>query len=170
MFTDISIANTRPFGTTFGTTQFTIRTPEELHDSYRTTAFGLIDVSNPALFYRVHHNAADSFNGPGVHEKLIYNGMSVIDVSRGNLDFPWFTADANPMNEITCDDLQALANSEIDLVVSPRLRAIADFATTLPPYTRYYHYRGRDGVRCLVVEDSINLIKMSCVLTQFFQS
>lgn len=169
MFTDISIATPQFPGSIFGTTQFVIQTPEELHASYRTTAFGLIDVSNPSLFYRVHHNAEGSFNGQAVHEKLIYNGMSVIDVSRGNLDFPWFTADANPMNEISREALQVLANNEMDLVVSPRLRAIADFATTLPPYTRYYHYRGRDGVRCLVVDDPINLIKMSCVLTQFFQ-
>jgi hypothetical protein len=126
---------------------------------------GLIDTNSPEIFYRVFNNAVDSYNGEGIHEKFIYRGQSVLDVSVGSLDYPWFAADSNPLNEIQILQLQQLANNEASPLISWRLRAIANFAATLPPYTRYYHYSGLDGTRAITVVDEFNGVKLNCILT-----
>lgn len=168
MFTDTSIATQASNGMVFGNLRPFVLTTDELFQNYRQMAYGLIDITNPELFYKVYENAPGSHNGYGVHEKIIHNGMSVIDVSFGRLDFPWSAADANQFNEISYEQLQVLANNELNSVVSPRLRAIATFAASLPPYTHYYHYVGRDGVRALTIDDELNAIKFNCILTQQF--
>lgn len=169
MITDTSIAPSfNPSHFVYGAQKPLAITPQELHQQYRVMATGLIDVTNPSVFYRLMQNDPNGYNGQGVHEKFIYNGMSVVDVSFGNLDYPWFAADANPSNEITLDQLQSLANMEHNPIVSPRLRAIANFAQQLPPYTRFYHYVGRDGIRAVTIEDQFNCIKFNCILTQCF--
>lgn len=155
--------------TPFPRAQFTTRANPEtslaMYMRYREMALGLIDTNSPEIFYRVFNNAPDSYNGEGIHEKFIYRGQSVLDISVGLLDYPWFSADSNPLNEITETQLQQLANSEQVPLVAWRLRQIANFAATLPPYTRYYHYVGADGVRALTIEDEFNGVKFSSILT-----
>lgn len=136
-----------------------------MYTRYRDMALGLIDTNSPEIFYRVFNNAVDSYNGEGIHEKFIYRGQSVLDVSVGFLDYPWFAADSNPLNEITSLRLQQMANEEQELQVAWRLRHIANFAATLPPYTRYYYYVGLDGTRALTVQDEFNSTKFSVILT-----
>ncbi|BAW18994.1 hypothetical protein [Ralstonia phage RP12] len=153
----------------FPRAQFSTRVNPEtsfvMYSRYRDMALGLIDTNSPEIFYRVFNNAPDSFNGEGMHEKFIYRGQSVLDISVGLLDFPWFAADSNPINEITGLQLQQMANSEQIPLVAWRLRQIANFAGTLPPYTRYYHYMGVDGTRAITMEDEFNSVKFSCILT-----
>lgn len=159
----------QPVSNLFPRAQFSARANPEtsfvMYTRYRDLAASLIDTNNPELIYRVYENAQDSYNGEGVHEKFIYRGQSVVDVSVGLLDYPWFAADGNPLNEITFVQLQQLANSETIPLIAHRLRAVANFAATLPPYTRYYHYMGTDGVRALTISDEFNGIKMNCILT-----
>lgn len=155
--------------TTFHRAQFSTRANPEtsfvMYSRYRDVAMALINSNSLELIYRVYENALESYNGEGVHEKFIYRGQSVMDVSVGLLDYPWFAADGNPLNEITFVQLQQLANSETSPIVAHRLRQLANFAATLPPYTRYYHYTGIDGVRALTLNDEFNGIKMNCILT-----
>lgn len=170
MITDTSIAHpVNNLNYIYGAHKPLAITAQELHQQYRVLATSLIDVTNPSVFYRLLQNDPNGYNGHGVHEKFIYNGMSVVDVSFGNLDYPWFAADANANNEITLDQLQSLANFEKNPIVSPRLRAIANFALQLPPYTRFYHYVGRDGIRAITIDDQFNCIKLNCIITQQFQ-
>lgn len=164
MITDTSIVTTTSGHLNGLQAAFTI-SPQELYQRFRVMAAGLTDLTHANIYYRVMYNDQDSFNGCGVHEKFIYNGMSIIDVSIGLLDFPWYAADANANNEISLYDLQLLANNELDPVVSPRLRAIAVFAEGLPMHVHYYHYVGRDGIRALTIEDPFNNIKFNCILT-----
>ncbi len=170
MFTDTSIAAQATHVMNFGGIRPIVLSAQELFQNYRQMAFGLVDITNPELFYKVYENTPGSHNGYGIHEKMIHNGMSVIDVSFGRLDFPWSAADANQFNEISQEELQVLANCEKNPIVSPRLRTIAMFASSLPPYTHFYHYVGRDGVRALTIDDELNEIKFNCILTQKFMS
>lgn len=137
----------------------------DMYASYRELAQELIDTNSAEIFYRVYHNAEGSFNGEGVHEKFIYRGQSVLDVSMGLLDYPWFAADGNPLNEITLQQLHQLANVETTPIVAWRLRQMANFANLLPTYTRYYHYVGQDGVRAVTLCDEFNSIKMNCIVS-----
>ncbi len=136
-----------------------------LYERYRVLALGLIDLDNPEIFYRTFYNEQDSYNGEGIHEKFIYQGQAILDLSVGLLDFPWFAADGNPYNEITALQLQQLANTEQSIIVAPRLRAMATFVALLPPYTRIYHYSGLDGVRSLTLNDEFNGVKLNCILS-----
>jgi hypothetical protein len=149
--------------------QFSARANPEtsfvMYDRYREVGMSLIDTNSPEIFYRVFNNAPDSYNGEGLHEKFIYRGQSMLDISVGLLDYPWFAADANPINEITSLQLQQMANVETTPHVAWRLRHLAMLAGTLPPYTRYYHYTGPDGTRALTLEDELNACKMNVILT-----
>lgn len=136
-----------------------------MYQRYRDLAMEMIDTNSPNLFYRVYENSEGSHNGEGLHEKFIYQGASILDISVGLLDFPWFAADANPLQEITQLQLQQLTNVEMLPLIAHRLRQIANFSATLPPYTRYYHYVGVDGVRALTISDEFNGIKMNIILT-----
>lgn len=167
MFTDT--LQQQPVNNLFPRAQFSARANPEtsfvMYTRYRDLASSLINTNNPELIYRVYENDPGSYNGEGIHEKFVYRGQSVTDVSVGLLDYPWFAADGNPLNEITFVQLQQLANSETTPLIAHRLRMIANFAATLPPYTRYYHYVGSDGVRALTLSDEFNGIKMNCILT-----
>lgn len=155
--------------TPFPNAQFSTRVNPEtsfaMYSRYRDMAMTLIDTNSPEIFYRVYNNADNSHNGEGFHEKFIYRGQSVLDLSVGLLDFPWFAADGNPLNEITQLQLQQMTNVEVVPLIAHRLRQIANFAATLPPYTRYYHYLGADGVRALTISDEFNGIKLNCILS-----
>ncbi len=164
-----NVYNPFPQGQTFPNARFTGRANQEtsmaMYLRYREMALGLIDTNSPEIFYRAFNNDPDSSNGEGLHEKFIYRGQSILDISVGMLDYPWFSADGNPTQEITQHQLQLLANAETVPVVAWRLRAIANFAANLPMYTRYYHYVGLDGVRAITIEDEFNAVKFACVLT-----
>lgn len=153
----------------FPRAQFTSRANPEtsfaMFSRFREVALGLIDINSPEIFYRVFMNEENSHNGEGMHEKFIYRGQSVLDISVGLLDFPWFAADSNPINEITGLALQQMANSEQSITVAWRLRQLANLAATLPPYTRYYYYTGLDGTRALTIVDEFNGCKLNCILT-----
>lgn len=142
-------------------------TSVSMYKRYRDTAFALIDTTNPNLFYRAYDNEQGSFNGEGLHEKFIYQGQSVLDVSVGKLDYPWFAADGNVFNEITQLQLQALAMVETNPQIAHRLKILSEFSSTLlpAPFTRYYHYEGQDGVRALTVADDFNSVKLNIILT-----
>ncbi len=158
-----------PASNAFPNAQFTARANPDtsfiVYSRYRELALALIDTNSQEIFYRVFHNAPESYNGEGLHEKFIYRGQSVLDISVGLLDFPWFAADGNPLNEITFAQLQQLANMEDNPLVGHRLHCIANFALTLPLHTRYYHYIGHDGVRAITICDEFNGIKMNCIIT-----
>lgn len=136
-----------------------------VYGQYRTLAMALVNVDSPEIFYKTYFNEQNSHNGDGVHEKYIYQGQAILDLSVGVIDFPWFAADANPFNEISNMQLQQMAANEMSLVVAPRLRAIADFMLLQPPFTRLYYYSGTDGVRSLTVSDEFNGVKMNVILT-----
>lgn len=163
-----NVVNT-PVANAFPKAQFTARAHPDtsfiVYSRYRDLALGLIDTNSQEIFYRVFHNTPDSYNGEGIHEKFIYRGQSVLDVSVGLLDFPWFAADGNPLNEVTFAQVQQLANMETNPLVAHRLHCIANFAMTLPLHTRYYHYVGQDGVRAITICDEFNGIKMNCIIT-----
>lgn len=131
---------------------------------YRELGLALIETNSSNIFYRVHHNE-DPSNGEGIHEKFIYNGKSVLDVSMGRLDYPWYAADGNHLNEITRDQLTLMANQELNPLVANRLRILSHFAATLLPHVRYFHYQGADGTRALTVSDEFNGVKLNCILT-----
>lgn len=158
----------------FPSAQFTsVANPDTsfvMYSRYRELALHLINTENPEVFYRTYYNEKDSYNGEGVHEKFVYRGQAILDLSVGLLDFPWFAADGNPLNEITQVQLQNLANTEFSPQIALRLRQISNFAATLPPYTRYYHYTGLDGTRALTVCDEFNGIKLNCILTHTEES
>ena len=153
-----------PAVSAFPHAQFTARAHPDtsflVYSRYRELAMGLIDTNSQEIFYRAFENAPDSYNGEGIHEKFIYRGQSVLDISVGLLDFPWFAADGNPLNEITFAQIQQLANMEHDSLIAHRLHTIANFAMSLPLHTRYYHYVGPDGVRAITICDEFNGIKM----------
>lgn len=153
----------------FPNAQFSTRANPEtsftMYSRYRDVAMGLIDTNSQELFYRAFSNTPDSYNGEGMHEKFIYQGQSILDISVGLLDFPWFAADGNPLNEITLVQLQRLANTESNPLIAHRLHCLVSFSQTLPMHTRYYHYVGHDGVRALTISDEFNGIKMNCILS-----
>lgn len=164
MFTTNSIATKTNDSSLFNQGQ-SIQSPQELYAKCRDLVFSLVDTTSPDIYYRVYENSQDSYNGFGLHEKLIQNGMSIVDISIGTLDYPWFAADANQLNEVSMIELQQLANRETDISVSPKLRAIANFVAKLPPYLKFYHYHGLDGTRAVTVEDVLNNIKFNVILT-----
>jgi hypothetical protein len=141
------------------------QTSLETYTRFRDLGMELIDTNSPQIFYRVYHNDDGSANGEGVHEKFIYQGFAVLDVSMGLLDFPWYAADGNPMNEITRDQITLLANTELNPLIAWRLRVAANFAATLMPHVRYFHYTGADGVRSLTISDEFNGVKMNVILS-----
>lgn len=161
--------NNRESGLLFPPTQFlTINNPVNtytVYERYRAFAMALLDTTSPELYYRTTYNAPNSFNGEGVHEKFIFRGKSVLDLSMGNLDFPWFVADVYAFNEKSIDQLLAIANAEADLVVAPKLRSIVNFIYTLPPYTRVYYYEGMDGSKAITISDEFNGVKFNYDLT-----
>lgn len=163
-----NVVNT-PATNAFPHAQFTTRAKPDtsfiVYSRYRELAMSLIDTNSQEIFYRVFNNTPDSYNGDGVHEKFIYRGQSILDISVGLLDFPWFAADGNPLNEITLAQIQQLANMEDNPLFSSRLHRIANFAITLPIHTRYYYYHGRDGVKAITICDEFNGIKMNCIIT-----
>lgn len=140
------------------------QTSFETYTRFRDLGMELIDTNSQNIFYRVYHNEDHSHNGEGVHEKFIYNSQSVLDVSMGLLDFPWYAADANPMNEITRDQLIMMANTESNPLIAWRLNVIAHFAVTLLPHIRYYHYTC-GGVRAFTMTDEFNGVKLNVILT-----
>jgi hypothetical protein len=138
-----------------------------MYSRYRELATSLIDTNSPEIFYRAFSNMPESFNGEGMHEKFIYRGQSVLDISVGLLDFPWYAGDSSPLNEITFTQLMQLANSEGNPLVAHRLHCISNFAHTLPLQTRYYHYVGHDGMQAITINDEFNGIKMNCIITHY---
>lgn len=144
-----------------------IANPQTSLDTYtrfRDLGKELIDTNSPGIYYRAYYNDEGSHNGEGVHEKFIYEGKSVLDVSMGLLDFPWWAADANPLNEITRDQLVVMANTETNPLIQWRLNVIAHFANTLMPHVRYYHFECQ-GVRALTMCDEFNGVKLNVILT-----
>ena len=136
-----------------------------LFNAYRNTAISVMPITQPDVYYKVYHNAPDSPNGTGIHEKFIHHGFVVVDVSVGVLDFPWVCADSSQQNEIMLGSLAAIANIERDPIIAGRLRQLAVFAQTLPVYTKFYYYRGEDGVRSLTVVDTSNEVKMNLLIS-----
>ena len=138
-----------------------------VYQRYRDVALSLIDTNSQELFYRVYENDQNSYNGIGLHEKFLYQGQSVLDISMGMLDFPWYAADGNPLNEISQEQLHDLAMVETDPLIADRLLALSNFSLTLAPapFTRYYHYVGADGVRALTMVDEFNAVKLNIILT-----
>lgn len=141
------------------------QTSLETYTRFRDLGMELIDTNSSQIFYRVYQNDEGSCNGDGVHEKFIYHGQAVLDVSMGLLDFPWYAADGNPMNEITRDQLSLLANTELNPLVAWRLRVVCNFVSTLLPHVRYFHYTGPDGVRALTISDEFNGVKMNVIMS-----
>jgi hypothetical protein len=137
------------------------------YQRYRDVAMSLIDTNSPNLFYRVYENEQNSYNGIGLHEKFLYQGQSILDISMGMLDFPWYAADGNPLNEISQEQLHEMAMVETDPLIADRLLTLSNFSLTLSPapFTRYYHYLGVDGTRALTVVDEFNAVKLNIILT-----
>ena len=137
----------------------------ELYNRYRDVFTGLVNSSNPELIYRAIGNSDDSFNGYGLHEKLIHNGRSVVDISVGVLDFPWSAADAYQGTEITLEMLEGIAMDEEVFYVASRLQSIVTLVRDLPPYTRIFYYVGRDGTRAVTIDDEFNLVKANAIVS-----
>ena len=144
--------------------------PETTFDKFqqfRDIVPELINTNSPDIFYRAHVNEDDSANGEGLHEKFIYQGQSVVDISMGQLDYPWHAADANPACEIGLFELQSLAVLETNPVIAHRLQTLVTLSQTLlpTPFTRYYHYQNSYGVRAITIVDVINSVKLNVVIT-----
>lgn len=141
-------------------------TAVELYNSYREIALALVDVRSPDINYKVYSNKIQTSTiGYGIHEKLIKNGRSIIDLSVGELDFPWTAADAIPGTTIEYTDLVILANMESDPIIAGRLRRLLAFVQALPPYTKLYHYVGVNGVRAITIKDPYNKVKFNMVIS-----
>lgn len=144
--------------------------PETTYDKYqqfRDVIPELINVNSSEIFYRAHENEEGSYNGEALHEKFIYQGQSIVDISMGQLDFPWHAADANPICEISTMDLQTLAMMESNPLIAHRLNALVNLSRLLlpTPFTRYYHYQGLDGVRAVTIVDVANSVKFNAIIT-----
>lgn len=139
----------------------------ELYQKYRDMALGMINPNNPEINYVVKNNTDNPGSaGYGLHEKFIHYGRSVIDLSVGELHFPWVAADADPANEISATRLQQLANQETNPLIAGRLRKIANFASWLPSYTRIYYYRSSDGgTKSVTLEDEMNQVKFNMIVS-----
>lgn len=140
---------------------------DELYNQYRTFAMGLVDTTDPELFYKVYYNAVNSYNGDGMHEQYVRRGNSVLDLSVGPLDYPWIAADVNGSNETTVDRLMELAGLQHSMLVAYRIRLIAQFVSTLPLQTRIYYYSNNSGGVVITVSDEINCIKFSHMLNNY---
>ena len=74
-----------PASNAFPNAQFTTRANPDtsfiVYSRFRELALALIDTNSQEIFYRVFHNAPESYNGEGLHEKFIYRGQSVLDIS-----------------------------------------------------------------------------------------
>lgn len=162
-----ALTELKPLGAAPSLVRANPETSFAMYSRYRDTALALIDTNSPQLFYRVFENEPLSYNGEALHEKFIYQGKSILDISVGNPDFPWQAADANPLCEITQQQLHELALLETDPLIAHRLQILSNFSTTLlaPPFTRYYHYVGLDGTRALTISDEFNAVKMNIILT-----
>lgn len=139
----------------------------ELYQKYRDMALSMINPTNPEINYIVKNNSdIPGASGYGLHEKFIHYGRSVIDLSVGELHFPWVAADADPRNEISATRLQQLANQETNPLTAGRLRKIANFASWLPSYTRIYYYKSADGsVKSVTLEDEMNQVKFNMIVS-----
>lgn len=147
-------------------TQSNYATAVELYNTYREMALSLVDVSAPDINYKVYSNKTQTSTiGYGLHEKFVKNGRSIVDLSVGELDFPWTAADAIAGTAINFTTLTMLANVEHDPIVAGRLRRLVGFVQTLPPYTALYHYVGANGVRALTISDPHNCVKFNMVIS-----
>lgn len=138
-----------------------------MYQHFRAVIPELINTNSANLFYRAFDNDPNSHNGEAIHEKFIYQGQSILDISMGLLDYPWHAADDNPLNEITKYQLRTFALQELDPLINHRLTILANLSDTLlpSPFTRYYHYQGIDGVRALTIVDEINSVKLNIILS-----
>ena len=140
---------------------------DALYNQYRTFAMGLVDVTDPELFYKVQYNATDSYNEEGMHEQYVRRGSSVLDLSVGVLDYPWLAADVTNSNETTIERLMELATIQHSMLVAYRIRSIAQFVSTLPMHTRVYYYSNTSGGVVITVSDELNGIKFSHMLNSY---
>lgn len=142
----------------------------ELYRKYREIALSLLPIGNPDLNYVVNSN--DDIPGAigyGIHEKFIHYGRSIIDLSVGDVHYPWVAADEDANNEISVSRLRELSESETNLMVATRLKVLANFAAWLPSYTRFYFYRSRDNsVKALTIEDEMNQVKFNMIVNYDF--
>lgn len=149
----------------------TVLTPSavsmDLYNQCRETILGLINTSDPSVVYRAIGNAENSFNGYGLHEKIIHGGRSVVDLSVGVLDYPWSAADAYPDSEVSVDVLEGIAFEEDNFTIATRLHSIVRLVQNLPPYVHVYYYTGRDGTRAVTIDDEFNLVKANIIISYF---
>lgn len=139
----------------------------ELYDQYRQLALSMININNPEICYSVENNSdIVGAVGYGIHERFIHYGRSVIDLSVGELHFPWEAADADGNNFVTVDKLQQIANTTTNPLVAGRIRKIANFVARMPAYTKCYYYHSRDGsVKAVTVEDEMNMVKFNMIVS-----
>lgn len=139
----------------------------DLYNQCRETILSLINTGDVNVVYRAIGNAENSFNGYGLHEKIIHGGRSVVDLSVGVLDFPWSAADAYPESEVSLDVLEGVAFDEDNFTIANRLHSIVRLVQNLPPYVRVYYYTSRDGTRAVTIEDEFNLVKANLIINYF---
>lgn len=139
----------------------------ELYEQYRQLALSMINVNNPELCYHVESNSdIVGAVGYGIHERFIHYGRSVIDLSVGEVHYPWEAADASSSNYVTVERLQQIANMETNPLVAGRIRKIANFAARMPSYTKCYFYRSHLGdVKAVTVEDEMNTVKFNMIVS-----
>ncbi len=170
MFTDTVIAPAYTGNAFFAPTfeQSPDQIALETYNQYRTFAEGLIDMSNPQLIYMPTSNAPGSRNGFGLHEKWIHFSRRVMDVSVGNLDFPWYSADHTEFNAVSAGDLLTIAMNEPNPLTASRIRQIYELTQTLPLHTRVYYYQGHDGTKAVTLVDEINLVKFAMLVSHLY--
>lgn len=137
----------------------------EIYNLCRDAILGLINTAGSGVAYRAIGNDENSFNGYGLHEKIIHCGRSVVDLSVGTLDFPWSAADAYPESEITLSALEEIAFDEENFYIANRLHTLIRLIQNLPPYTKVYYYVGRDGTRAVTIDDAFNLVKANIIVS-----
>ncbi len=139
----------------------------ELYEQYRQLAMSMINPNNPELSYLVEsNNDILGAVGYGIHERFIHYGRSVIDLSVGEVHYPWEAADASSSNYVTVERLQQIANIETNPLVAGRIRKIANFAARMPAYTKCYYYRSQAGaVKAVTIEDEMNTVKFNMIVS-----
>lgn len=147
--------------------QFVPNLTLELYQHYRALVHSLINTADPQISYLVSRNSdIPGAQGYGVHERFVHYGRSVVELSVGELHYPWVAADGYPNTGVTPAQLLALAEVEPNELIEYRLRTIAAFAMSQPAYVRCYYYCNANGtVKAVTVEDEMNMLKFNMLVS-----
>ena len=140
----------------------------DVYGYYRAFLSTMINMNSPTLISKVFIcNNLYNTGMSGMHEKFIHYGRSVADLSIGQLEYPWYGADADKSTELPLLMFDRRAAGETNQVVANKLWAISQFIRTLPNLPRIFFYKSQDGsVVSITLLDEYNGIKFNYMPTE----